>query len=239
MPPAYFRQVTPERRGAHLRALTALTATRELGRDNLPEVQLRDEGAFTFMTDGPGNLGGRAPARGAAGGGCAARPALHVGRRPPRSQHLRDHRRQEWRRARFGAAGADSGTAAARRRPWRRLRSTRARSTSAASLRRPRRRRKVPTRSARTRRRAASWVVLKMDDFFVALPVESCRLARADAVAPPPTEAALRGGGGLRRHGGRALEVRSPPRGCPTSVRWRGRRRRAAQERSRASPTRR
>ena len=45
MPPAYFRQVTPERRGAHLRALTALTATRELGRDNLPEVQLRDEGA--------------------------------------------------------------------------------------------------------------------------------------------------------------------------------------------------
>ena len=46
----------PERRGAHLSALTALTATRELGRDNLPEVQLRDEGAFTFMTDGPGNL---------------------------------------------------------------------------------------------------------------------------------------------------------------------------------------
>ena len=159
MPPAYFRQVTPERRGAHLRALTALTATRELGRDNLPEVQLRDEGAFTFMTDGPGNLNAVVERQ------LAALPA-EAGLRRVLLFTSADGRLglntfettagKNGDERRFGAAGADTGTAAAERRPWRRLRSTRARSISAASLRRPRRRRKVPTRSARTQRRGGA-----------------------------------------------------------------------------------
>ena len=116
MPPAYFRQVTPERRGAHLRALTALTATRELGRDNLPEVQLRDEGAFTFMTDGPGNLNAVVERQ------LAALPA-EAGLRRVLLFTSADGRLglntfettagKNGDERRFGAAGADSGTAAA------------------------------------------------------------------------------------------------------------------------------
>ena len=49
MPPAYFRQVAPARRDAHLRAITALSAQGI----TVPEVQLRDTSGkgFTFITD--------------------------------------------------------------------------------------------------------------------------------------------------------------------------------------------
>lgn len=48
MPPAYFRQVAPARRLAHLRAITALSSQGLI----IPEIQLRDTSGkgFTFMT---------------------------------------------------------------------------------------------------------------------------------------------------------------------------------------------
>jgi hypothetical protein len=50
LPCADFRQITPSRRDAHLRAITALSAQGIV----VPEVQLRDTGGrgFTFITDG-------------------------------------------------------------------------------------------------------------------------------------------------------------------------------------------
>jgi hypothetical protein len=50
MPAAYFRQIAPGRRDAHLRAITALSAQSI----SVPEVQLRDteNRGFTFITAG-------------------------------------------------------------------------------------------------------------------------------------------------------------------------------------------